>query len=270
MPAALRLIHPAPAAAVVALSAALAVILTRQAGQPIDWRVALIVLSVAGSQVATGAFNDWADRRRDASVRPEKPIPAGELTASTAVAIGLVGLLTQLLSSAVLGPLPLLLGGIAVGAALVYDLALSRTPLSVLPYVVSFGLLPAWIATGIGVPVGRVVGAMLLVAPFAAAAHLANALRDFPLDSAGSSRNLAQLLGRARSHWLAVGLTLLVGLGVAAAFAVDDRLPPVSALLGGIGLTAVAIGATGARRLWPAMLVAAVCWTIAWALATGG
>jgi hypothetical protein len=32
----------------------------------------------------------------------------------------------------------------------------------------------------------------------------------------------------------------------------------------------VAIGATAARRLWPAMLVAAVCWTIAWALATGG
>ncbi len=270
MPAAIRLIHPAPAAAVVALSAALAVILARQAGQPIDWRVALVVLSVAGSQVATGALNDWADRRRDAGLRPEKPIPAGELTAPAAVAIGIAGLITQLLSSALLGPLPLLLGAIAVGAALLYDLALSRTPLSVVPYIVSFGLLPAWIASGIGVPVGRVVGAMVLVAPFAAAAHLANALRDFPLDAAGSSRNLAQVLGRRRSQWLAVGLTLVVGLGVAAAFAVDDRLPPASALLGIIGLAAMAIGATGARRLWPAMLVAAVCWTIAWALATGG
>lgn len=270
MPAALRLIHPAPAAAVVALSAALAVILARQTGQPVDWRVALTVLSVAGSQVATGAFNDRADRGRDAGLRPEKPIPAGQLTASAAVAIGTAGLILQLVTSAFLGPLPLLLGAIAVGSALLYDVALSRTPLSVLPYLVSFGLLPAWIASGIGVPVERVLGAMLLVAPFAAAAHLANALRDFPLDKAGFSRNLAQLLGRTASHRLAVGLALGVGLGSAVAFAAGDRLLPASALLGALGLGAVGIGATAASRLWPAMLVAAVCWTIAWALATGG
>jgi 4-hydroxybenzoate polyprenyltransferase len=270
VPAAIRLIHPAPAAAVVALSAALGVILAREVGHPIDWRVALIILSVAGSQVATGAFNDWADRQRDAGIRPEKPIPAGHLSASAALAIGTVGLVTQLVSSALLGPLPLLLGVIAVGSAVLYDVALSRTPLSVLPYVVSFGLLPAWIASGIGVPVERVVGAMLLVAPFAAAAHLANALRDFSVDAAGSSRNLAQVLGRAPSHRLAVGLALLVGVGVAVAFAADERLSPGSVALGGFGLVAIAIGATGARRLWPAMLVAAVCWTIAWALATGG
>ena len=269
MPAALRLIHPAPAAAVVALSAALSVILAREAGHPIDWRVALIILSVAGSQVATGAFNDWADRERDAGMRPEKPIPAGQLSASTALAIGTLGLLIQLASSAPLGPLPLLLGAIAVGSALAYDVALSRTPFSVLPYVVSFGVLPAWSATGIGVPVERVLGAMLLVAPFAAAAHLANALRDFPLDAAGSSRNLAQLLGRARSHRLAVGLALVVGVGIAVAFTAGDRPSLASVALGGFGLAAVAIGATGARRLWPALLVAAVCWTIAWALATG-
>lgn len=269
MPAALRLIHPAPAAAVVALSAALALILVRQAGQRLDWSVALIILSIAGSQVATGAFNDWADRERDAGLRPEKPIPAGQLSATAALAIGVVGLITQLLASALLGPLPLLLGALAVGSALVYDLALSRTPLSVVPYVISFGLLPAWIASGIGVPIERVAGAMLLVAPFAAAAHLANALRDFPLDSAAASRNLAQLLGPRRSLWLAVGLALLVGVGVAIAFAGGDRPSSVSAVLGSLGLAAVAIGATGARRLWPALLVAAVCWTVAWALATG-
>ena len=253
----------------VALSAALALILVRQAGQGLDWSVALIVVSVAGSQVATGAFNDWADRERDAGLRLEKPIPAGQLRAATALAIGAAGLVTQLLASALLGPLPLLLGALAVGSALVYDLALSRTPLSVLPYVLSFGVLPAWIASGIGVPIERVAGAMLLVAPFAAAAHLANALRDFPLDAAAGSRNLAQVLGPRLSRGLAVGLALFVGLGVAIAFAGGDRPSPVSAVLGGLGLAAVAFGSTGARRLWPALLVAAVCWTVAWALATG-
>ena len=76
MLAALRLIHPAPAAAVVALSAALGAILATQAGLPIDEGWALTVLAVAGSQVFTGATNDIADRVRDAAARPEKPIPA--------------------------------------------------------------------------------------------------------------------------------------------------------------------------------------------------
>jgi protoheme IX farnesyltransferase len=270
VPAALRLIHPAPAAAVVLLSGALALILARQAGRPLGWPVALIILSVAGSQVATGAFNDWADRERDAGLRPEKPIPAGELRPDAALAIGIGGLAAQLISSALLGPLPLLLGGIGVGSALLYDLVLSRTPLSILPYVVSFGVLPAWIASGIGLSIDRVAGAIALIGPFAAAAHLANTLRDFPLDAAAGSRNLAQLLGPGLTRWLAVGLALGVGAGVGYAFALGGRLSPASAALGALGLAAVAIGATGTRRLWPAMLVAGVCWTIAWALATGG
>jgi 4-hydroxybenzoate polyprenyltransferase len=268
MPAALRLIHPAPTAAVVALSAAIAIILSLQASLPIGWRVALTVLSVAGSQVATGAFNDWADRARDADARPEKPIPAGDLSPNAALAIGVGGAVLQLASSAALGALPLVLGAIALGSALAYDLWLSRTPLSVVPYLVSFGVLPAWIAAGIGVPLERVAGASLLVAPFAASAHLANTARDFEADAVGGSRSLAQLLGRKRSHAVALALALGVGVGVGAALAVGGRLTPMSAALGGIGLLAVALGAAGPRRLWYGLLVAAVAWASAWALAT--
>ena len=78
MPAAIRLIHPAPALAVIALTAALGAILATQAGVPIGDRWLFTVLAVAGSQVFTGATNDIADRFRDAAVRPEKPLPAGE------------------------------------------------------------------------------------------------------------------------------------------------------------------------------------------------
>jgi 4-hydroxybenzoate polyprenyltransferase len=268
LPAALRLIHPAPAFAVVVLSAALGAILLAQADRAPDGRLVLIVLSVAGSQVATGAFNAWADRGRAAGVRPDKPIPVDDIGPRTAVGIGVGGLALQAATSLPLGWLALLLGAAATLSALAYDLWLSRTPASLLPYLVSFGLLPLWIAAGVGLPVERVIGASLLVAPFAAAAHLANTLRDFEADAAFGSRSLVQLLGRHRSQRLAIGLAISVGLIVTLALGVAVSWRPASFVLGVIGLLAVAQGVAGAQRLWYGTLLAAVCWTAAWALAT--
>jgi 4-hydroxybenzoate polyprenyltransferase len=266
--AAFRLIHPAPAAAVVALSAALGAILATQAGLALGERWLLTVVAVAGSQAFTGATNDIADRFRDATVRPEKPLPAGELSLNAATWIASVGLAVQLVASWSTGGLPLILGAIASGSALAYNLLLSRTPFSPLPYVVSFGLLPAWIAAGIGVPIERVLPAIPLVAPFAMAAHLANTLRDFEADAAGASRSLAQVIGRRASRLLAGGLALAVGLGVGAALILGGRATPGSLVLGVIGLAGVTYGMTGERRLWYGILLAAVCWTAAWALST--
>ena len=268
MLAALRLIHPAPAAAVVALTAALAAILSAQAGVPIGERWLLTVVAVAGSQVFTGATNDIADRFRDAAVRPEKPLPAGELSLNAATWIASIGLAVQLVASWRTGELPLALGVLASGSALAYNLFLSRTPLSPLPYVVSFGLLPAWIAAGVGVPIERVLPAIPLVAPFAVSAHLANTLRDFEADAAGSSRSLAQVLGRRSSRLLAAGLALAVGLGVGAALLIGGRASAASIVLGVLGLAAIAQGVPSERRLWYGFLLAAVSWTAAWALST--
>ena len=269
MPAAIRLVHPAPAAAVVALTAALGAILATQAGVPLGERWLLTVLAVAGSQVFTGATNDIADRFRDATVRPEKPLPAGELSLNAAAWIASIGLAVQLAASWRTGPLPLVLGSVAAGSALAYNLWLSRTPLSPLPYLVSFGLLPAWIAAGIGVPIERVLPAIPLVAPFAMAAHLANTLRDYEADDAGSSRSLAQVMGRRMSRLLAAGLSLAVGLGVGGALLIGGRASPASLVLGLAGLAGIAQGLPSERRLWYGILVAAVCWTAAWALSTG-
>ena len=83
--AALRMVHPAPAIAVVGLSTVLAAILSNEAGAPaFGGRVLLVALSVLGSQIVTGVMNDWADRERDALTQPSKPIPAGEARPSTA------------------------------------------------------------------------------------------------------------------------------------------------------------------------------------------
>jgi 4-hydroxybenzoate polyprenyltransferase len=266
--AGIRLIHPAPTAAVVALSAALGAIIAGQAGLPLDQRWLLTVLSVAGSQVFTGATNDLADRGRDFTARPEKPLPAGELSVSTAAWIASAGLAVQLVASWKVGALPLALGALASTSALAYNLALSRTPLSPLPYLISFGLLPAWVAAGVGVPIERVLPAIPLVAPFAMAAHLSNTLRDFAADAAGGSRSLAQLLGPQRARLTAVGLALAVGLGAGLALALAGTLRPPGIGLGLVGLLAVAQGATDDRRLWYGILVAAVSWTAAWALST--
>lgn len=264
-----RLVHPAPTVAVVTLSAALAVILAGQAGGAAPWRIALTVLAVLGSQIATGAMNDWADRHRDAVAQPAKPIPSGQATPHAAVALAGAGLVLQVGASLPLGLLPLVLGLAAVASATAYNVWLSRTPLSVLPYLVSFGLLPLWVAAGVGVDLSRVAVAPMLVGPFAAAAHLANTLRDYEADAAQGSRSLTQLLGRRRGLVVAWSLAMGVGLVVGAASLVAGTLDAPAAMLGGIGLVAVAQGIAGPHRLWIGILVAAVSWTAAWALASG-
>ena len=270
MPPLLRLIHPAPAAAVVTLTAALAIILAGDEALAGWWRIALVVAAVAGSQVVTGALNDWADRGRDATSGQAKPIPAGLVTPAAALRLAIGGAVLQLVASLPLGPAFAALGALATLSAVAYDVWLSRTPLSVLPYLVSFGVLPLWIATGVGAPATRVLGAVPLAAAFAGAAHLANTLRDWDTDATSGSRCLAQVLGRRPSRVIASGVSLGVGLGVGAALLLGGRVSAPVAASGLIGLAAVAGGAVRERWLWRGQLVAAVAWTVAWALSGAG
>lgn len=268
--AGIRLVHPAPTLAVTALSGALGAILLDQAGVSPGAAWLLIVAAVLGSQVFTGALNDLVDRGRDqAAGRLDKPLAGGDLSAEAATWIASGGLALQLAASLQLGTLPLLLGAGATLSAVAYNLWLSRTPLSVLPYLVSFGLLPLWVAAGVGVPLERVLPAVPLVAPFAAAAHLVNVSRDFEADAATGSRSLPQVLGRGRSLWLAYALALAVGIGVGVGLTLGGRSTPVALSIGLLGLVAVAQGAGSATRLWYGILVAAVSWSAAWALSTG-
>jgi 4-hydroxybenzoate polyprenyltransferase len=245
-----------------------AIIAVQDGGVPAA-RVLLVVLAVAGSQVATGALNDWADRDRDSAARPEKPIPAGEITPAGALWVAGGGVLLQLAASLPLGPLATALGLAALASAAAYDLGLSRTPASLIPYLVSFGLLPLWIAGGLGVSLDRVVPAVPLIAPFAAAAHLANTLRDWEADAAGGSRSLAQVLGRIWSRRAALLLGIGAGLIGGALVITAGRFGPPTLALGGIGLLAILQGTRSPSALWYGILLAAVLWAGAWALSTG-
>jgi 4-hydroxybenzoate polyprenyltransferase len=231
--------------------------------------VVLVTLSVLGSQVLTGALNDWADRARDAMAQRTKPIPAGLVTPSAALRMAALGFALQVATSAPLGLPPLLLGLGASASAVAYNLWLSRRVASFLPYLVSFGLLPIWIAAGVGAPLERITAAPLLVGPFAVAAHLANTVRDFEADARLGSGNLAQRLGRRAAFGLAWATAMAVGAGAGAALILGGEPGAASVVLGAVGIGAIAQGVTGPERLWVGMLVAAVCWTAAWALATG-
>lgn len=270
MLALVRLVHPAPTVAVVSLAAALAAILSIQAGElAVGPRVILVTLSVLGSQILTGALNDWADRERDAKVQPTKPIPSGAVHPRVALILAGGGLALQIVTSLPLGAVPMVVGLVAAASAVAYNLWLSRRAASFVPYLVSFGLLPIWIATGVGAPLERVAAAPLLVGPFAVAAHLANTVRDFDADARIGSGNLAQRLGRRTALTVAWGMAMAVGLGVGAAFILGGRVEAIGLVLGALGIAAIAQGIVGPERLWAGMLIAAVCWTASWALATG-
>ena len=268
MPGLVRLIHPAPTVAVVTLSAALGAILSAQAGGTVGWRLLLTTLAVLGSQILTGALNDWADRDRDRLAQPSKPIAARTVTPRAALAVASFGLVLQVAASIPLGWPALMLGLAAAASAAAYNLWLARTPFSVVPYLVSFGLLPLWVAAGVGVPLERVAATPLLVGPFAAAAHLANTLRDFDADAKVGSHNLVQTMGRRTAFALAWSMAMAVGLGVGISYVLGGDAGAPSTLLGIAGLLAVGQGMAGPHRLWIGMLVAAVCWTAAWALGT--
>lgn len=233
-----RACHPEPTAAVTAVSAALAAAVGR--GPAGTLAVAAAVLA---GQLSIGWMNDYLDRDRDVlTARPDKPVAVGTLdpavvrTAIVVAAVAVVPL--SLLSGVLAGSLHL----VAVASAWSYNLWLKATPLSVLPYAASFGLLPAFVTAGLpGRPVvGWLVAAGALLG---AGAHFANVLPDIEDDLRTGVRGLPHRLGPAGSRaaaavlLLAASVVLAVGPpGAPAALGVGAVLVAVVCGVGAIGL----------------------------------
>jgi 4-hydroxybenzoate polyprenyltransferase len=216
---------------VTAVSAALAAAV----GRGVAGTVAVAAAVLAG-QLSIGWMNDYLDRDRDVRAhRADKPVVAGTTapaTLRTATALAAAAVVPlSLLSGWFAGSLHL----IAVASAWSYNLWLKATALSVLPYVVSFGLLPAFITAGLpGHPVyGWLVAAGALLG---AGAHFANVLPDIDDDLATGVRGLPQRLGATGSRIAAGTLLALASL----VLAVGPPGPP-GAL--GVGAVAVAVAA---------------------------
>jgi 4-hydroxybenzoate polyprenyltransferase len=241
----LRAAHPEPTVAVTALATAVAA----SAGRSVSGCV-LVAAAVVTGQLSIGWSNDVIDARRDAAAgRRDKPIAAGTI-ASRTVAISCAA------AVALCVPLSLAHGWRAALAHLVtvaggwaYNLGLKRTVFSVVPYAVSFGALPAFVALGLeGHPCPRpwvvVAGALLGVG-----AHFLNVVPDLSDDLAAGIRGFPHRLGERGAR--AGGALFLAAAAAVVTFGPGGEVPGWA--YGGFALAAALslLAAVGSPRLGP-------------------
>jgi 4-hydroxybenzoate polyprenyltransferase len=249
-----RATHPLPALAVTALVGA---VTFARGAEPET--LAWVVASTAAGQASVGWSNDYLDRGRDARAgRRDKPLVAADVSPGAVLAGALVALPLSVVLSLPVGAPEAGVMLVALASAWTYNLGLKATPLSWLPYAVSFGLAPVyiWLATsGTDLPPAWiVVGAAIL----GVAAHLLNVLPDLDTDRAGAVRGLPHLLGPAGSLLVAAAMlgALLVTVLVAGGEAGPGRAW-AAGLAAALIVAVVMAGLLGRRRLGFRLTIAA-------------
>ena len=181
-----------------------------------------VAIASAAGQASIGWVNDYVDAKTDIELnRAQKPSVRYSL-APDALRIPIITALFVLL------PFSFLAAGwiggaahiLAVSSAQIYNLYLSRTIWSWLPYAVSFSLLTVFLTQSSSTslwPSWQIVG---IAACVGVSAHILNALPDLELDKRAQLGGLVVALGRTKSiALLALILTLLLALLIAFGFA---------------------------------------------------
>lgn len=218
--------HPGPTLVVSALALALGVAVGLE-----PWRLVLLTLAVFAGQVSIGISNDAIDAPRDRAVgRTDKPIARGDVSERAAWAAALGALGAALVLSAPLGFGMLAAHAIFLASAWSYNAGLKSTPLSIVPFLVSFGIFPSMATLAapdprVAAPWGWIAGAAL-----GAAVHLTNVLPDLDDDRATGVRGLPHRMG-ARASAVVAATGIVVG--------------AVAVLVGASGGDLGAVGALG-------------------------
>jgi 4-hydroxybenzoate polyprenyltransferase len=181
--------------------------------------IALVGGAVLASQAGIGWGNDAIDAERDRIAgRADKPL-AGEWPQGrrTVLIAAIIASLASVAIAAIAGLAAGLIVALAVIAAQLYNWPLKATPISIVPYLICFGALPAFIV--ITVPAPMPVPLVVAGALFGGAAHLLNVQPDLADDVATGIRGLPHRLGPGRSRALAAVLVLgatyaLIGTGL--------------------------------------------------------
>jgi len=256
-----RSTHPGPGLAVTAVAVLLGIAVGLE-----PWRVALLGLVILLDQISVGLSNDWIDADRDRAVgRADKPVALGQIDVRVVRAVAWISAAASLVLALPLGLAAAAVHAITLASAWTYNAALKNSALSVLPYVVSFGLLPAIASLARPAPAlpgWWVFGAGALLG---IAAHFANVLPDLDDDRRTGVRGLPHRLGMRASiviTWVALLLgALAVAVGVAGTaggiplFAIAGSL--VSVVIAVIG-TVLALRRGVGRWLFRLVIVAAL------------
>jgi len=256
--------HPGPSLVVTVLSLALGV----AAGLE-PWRIVVLVVAVFAGQIFVGLSNDAIDLFRDATVgRADKPLVRGDTRVRTAWIAALIALGVALILSAVLGWAMLIAHVIALAFAWSYNAGLKATPLSLVPFLVSFGIFPSLATLSAPVPQTAAVWASFAGAMLGAAVHLTNVLPDLEDDRRTGVRGLPHRIGPSASVVLAVAGIVVAAIAVLVGSLIEGAAPVVMALFavaviviaGGVMIRMRRRGAdrTGFRLVMGAALVLAL------------
>lgn len=194
----LRSTHPGPALAVTAIAVVLAAGVGLE-GLPL----AFLGIAFAANQASIGLSNDWIDAERDIAVgRTDKPVALGWVGVGTVRGAAITTAVIAVAATVPLGWRATLAHVVFIASGWAYNLWLKRTRLSVVPYIVSFGLLPAVVTLALPEPSWAAPWAIGLGALLGIAAHFANVLPDLDDDRATGVHGLPHRLG---PRWTGVG-----------------------------------------------------------------
>ncbi|MCW3841652.1 UbiA family prenyltransferase [Micromonospora yasonensis] len=200
----LKASHPEPAAAVTVVAGLLA---AGVGHGPVG--IVAVVGTVLASQLAVGWSNDLIDADRDAAVgRTDKPAATGTVHRRTLARAAVAAAAATPLVALTTNGAAALCATLGLLSALLYNRPLKSTPVSVLPYAVSFGALPAFVVLALPGTPAPPVWLVAAAACLGAGAHFANVLPDLADDAQTGVRGLPHRLGPAGSRVAAAGLLL--------------------------------------------------------------
>ncbi len=196
--------HPGPSVAVTLITVGLGF------GAGLDAvRLLFLGLAMLAGQLSVGWSNDWIDAARDAAVgRTDKPTARGWITARAVRTAAWISAALMLVLAIPLGWPAALTLVIAVALAWAYNAGLKKTAFSLVPYVLSFGSLPAIATLALPTPAAPAVWALGVGGLLGAAGHFANTLPDLDDDATTGVRGLPHRLGRRWSSALTYAVLL--------------------------------------------------------------
>ncbi|MCL4486923.1 MAG: UbiA family prenyltransferase [Chloroflexi bacterium] len=201
------MIHPFPVMMVVTVATVLALATAHDAARyP---RIAVAIAALFCSQAVVGISNDYHDRGLDAQAQQWKPLASGVVTPNEARALIAAAFVLMLGFAATLGPYVLALALAGTLAGLFYNFVLRGTPLSWLPYVLGFAVLPVYVWTTVERFDARQLALVPIGIPLLIGVHLAQTLPDLETDRALGGRGAAVTLGLDRG--IAVVWTSVIG-----------------------------------------------------------